>query len=161
VAGGCPLLTKWGIHALLDLESHRINNPDVLRWGGGLVGRTRHLIQKPSISFAFFPNIHDIDDRVKNHSHGELCSTLADSNQHLLDLVRRMMSANVQKLTDLLTERFNAWLCLNKPSNIGLDRIAGALQELSEIFQQTMVGRRRLNPGLKRYFNALIQSDSG
>ena len=33
VAGGCPNLTKWGIHALLDLESHRLNNPDVLRWG--------------------------------------------------------------------------------------------------------------------------------
>ena len=33
VAGGCPNLSKWGIHALLDLESHRINNPAVLRWG--------------------------------------------------------------------------------------------------------------------------------
>jgi hypothetical protein len=30
---------------------------------------------------------------------------------------------------------------LNKPSNIGLDKIGGALQELSEVFQQTMVLR--------------------
>ena len=35
----------------------------------------------------------------------------------------RMLSENAQKINDLFTERFNAWLCLNKSSHLGVYRV--------------------------------------
>jgi hypothetical protein len=39
-------------------------------------------------------------------------------------------------IPDLLTEMFNAWLSLNVPSNLTVERILPELEKLSEIFTQ-------------------------
>jgi len=52
-------------------------------------------------------------------------------------------------------------LCLNKPSNIGLDRIGRALQELSEVFQQSMVLRNtdKQQGGLAEAWERMVHTE--
>ena len=52
--------------------------------------------------------------------------------------VLRMLSSNVQKLNDLFTERFNAWMHHNLPDSLGLHKIPDMLRLRSETFTQTM-----------------------
>jgi|AntAceMinimDraft_5_1070358.scaffolds.fasta_scaffold144155_1 hypothetical protein len=71
----------------------------------------------------------------------------------------QLLSANVQKLNDLNTERYNAWLCLNKPSNQSLDMIPGSLELLSEMFGQLMKLRGTSDTSNEKAYHKLVNTE--
>jgi hypothetical protein len=132
ICGNAPTMTRWLCAALTDIVSLEANHPDVIRLF------CANSEARPGVK-SFRIDLHltqpSLTEPKPNRIDQSECNRAVHSGE-VTALTWPMPGPYREGIPDLLTEMFNAWLSLNVPSNLTVERILPELEKLSEIFTQ-------------------------